>query len=363
MAGPVRSKLDLPIGQMPVTSMNVLTDTTTLSPTRVGELCRQAIADMGNGIAYGSKVVLQPSDEELLPLLGTPVAALCLGEQRLNWKLNALLSANARYCGVKIVGSNAVNRAFDRPRSQSLLLLYDKLTMTLLAHFDGTALSALRTGAYASIAVDVLLQDKSELSVSLHGAGPIADCVIDDLEAHHAARIRTVEVHSRRPERAAAFAARARARTGLDVRASGDRSLPADLVITATNTAQPVVAPEMLEGDVAVLHLGGDELPAAFIERALAVGTVICDDVAGVCQRSSQSLPLYFSRHGQRMSELATLFRIRSLHEPDALDAASRRPALMTCVGLPVLDLCLAQWLHEQQAGAVQPPLVTMEED
>lgn len=327
-----------------------------LDPRTVGRLARQAVGEMGQGVAYGNKVVLQPREDELALLLGAGAAGHCPGNQRLNWKLNALVSANARYCAVKIVGSNACNLALGLPRSQSQLLLYDKLTMTPVAQFDGTGLSARRTGAYASMAVDLLLAGRRRFSVRLYGAGPVAACVLDDLRAHHAHRIRCVDVRSRRPDSAHAFAEAGSARTGLDVRAGHGEAEPADLLITATNAARPIVPLDALHGDIVVLHLGGDELPAAFIERALARGTVICDDVKSVCHRDSQSLALYFSRQHLRLSELAALFRIRSLHD-GAMDdpSATSRPALMTCVGLPVLDLYLAQWLYEQRPGVADP--------
>ncbi len=315
-----------------------------------GMLARQAVADMAKGTAYGTKAVLQPRDEELLPLVGRSLAEVCPREERLNWKLNALVSANARYCAVKIVGSNACNRLLGKPRSQSLIVLYDKLTMCPLAMFDGTRISACRTGAYASMVVDATLMHRSAISVCLYGAGPIADCVVDDLRAHHPDRIERILVRSRRLDNAERFAAAAARRTGLEVRAiSPADEAPADMIITATNAAAPIIPVEALVGDVVVLHLGGDELPAPFIERALGNGTVVCDDVSSVCHRNSQSLALFFSRQGVRLSDLAGLFRIRSLHEAMTATSLLRRPVLVTCVGLPVLDLYLAQWLYEQQ--------------
>lgn len=324
-----------------------------LEPEVVGTLVRCALRDMAQGIAYGTKAVLQPRAEELPALAGRPLEALCPPEERLNWKLNALVSANARYCAVKIVGSNACNRAFGQPRSQSLIVLYDKLSMQPLAIFDGTEVSARRTGAYASMVVDAALAHRDRISLCLYGAGPIADCVVDDLQAHHRERIDHILVRSRRPERAARFATAASRRTGLDVRPIAlAAASPVDMVITATNAAAPIVAADLLDDEIVVLHLGGDELPAAFVEKTLACGTVVCDDVDSVCHRNSQSLPLFFSRQGVRLRDLAGLFRIRNLHAMIGQPPATlRRPALFTCVGLPVLDLYLAQWLHEQRGA------------
>lgn len=325
-------------------------DSAGLDARVAGVLARRAVADMAKGIAYGTKAVLQPSDDELLPLVGQSLADMCPPEERLNWKLNALVSANARYCAVKIVGSNALNKALGRARSQSLIILYDKLSMRPLAMFDGTMISARRTGAYASMVVDAALMHRPAISLCLHGTGPIADCVVDDLRAHHPDRIQRILVRSRRQENAERFAAAAARRTGLDVRAAAsvdDTSV--DMIITATNAAAPIIPAEALAGDIVVLHLGGDELPAAFIERALGDGSVICDDVSSVCHRNSQSLALFFSRQGQRLRDLASAFHVRSLHDVMSGTCMLRRPVLVTCVGLPVLDLYLTQWVYEQQ--------------
>lgn len=88
------------------------------------------------------------------------------------------------------------------------------------------------------------------------------------------------------------------------------------------------------------------------IERTLDTGTVLCDDVHAVDQRNSQSLALYFSRKNRSLASEAERFRIRNISQALASPPVPLRgPALVTCVGLPALDLYVAQSLYEQEIG------------
>ncbi len=322
-------------------------------PNVTGTLVRQALRDFQSGDAYGAKAVIQPSGRELLALLDTDQLDPRFANERLNWKLNALVSANQRYCATKLVGSNAYNRLRDLPRSQSLIVLYEKLGMTPLAILDGTEISARRTGAYASVVVDTLLATRKPFSVVLFGAGPIADCFIDDLHAHHGERIERVTVVTRTPATAQRFAATASTRTGLPISAAQGKQAAgnADLIITATNTRAPVLARQDVNERSVLLHLGGDELAPDLVAWMLEEGRVVCDDVDTVSHRNSQSLALFFSRTGRTLHDAARDHRIANLPNLLAHPAKETRsgPALVTCVGLPVLDLYLAQWVYEQQ--------------
>ncbi|GKT19944.1 hypothetical protein AVHY2522_24325 [Acidovorax sp. SUPP2522] len=316
----------------------------------VGTVVRRALLALAEGTAKGAKAVLQPDDSEIISLIGHETLDARFRDERLNWKLNALISTNAAYGAVKIVGSNAYNRTLGLPRSRSTILLYDKLTMQPLSIMDGTQISARRTGAYASVVVDITLQHKDRLTVFLYGTGPIAATIIDDLHAHHGHRIDKIFVKSRSIETAASFAKCAEQRTRLPIEAvvSDDQLANADLVITASNARNPLFNAGSLSDDIVVLNLGGDETPAEFIRHSLEAGTVICDDIKTVCHRNSQSLSLYFSRQNLRLEESASTYRILNfsqlLTSPSSL---LRKPVFVTCVGLPVLDLYVAQWIYE----------------
>lgn len=323
---------------------------TALDPACVGRWVRAALAAVAEGTAYGEKVVLQPAETELLDLLRLPRLDERFARERLNWKLSALVSVNDRYGGVKIVGSNAYNRLLDLPRSRSTILLFDKLTMQPVAVYDGTEISAARTGAFASIAADLFLSGLRSFEVLLFGTGAVAERVVADLAAHHGDRVAAVHVESRTSVRAAAFAAEQSARAPFPVLPVTDtgRIRLCDLIVTASNARHPVFDADSVAPDAVVLHLGGDETPAALVRHMLESGTVMCDDIHAVSHRNSQSLALFFSRTGRSLEAEAGRHGI--LNAWQALAAQNptyRRPALLTCVGLPVLDLFVAQSIHE----------------
>lgn len=325
-----------------------------LAPHIVGQRVRAALRALRDGEAYGTKAVLEPDEKELRALLGDAACTAYAHGERPNWKLSALVSINPSYGAVKIVGSHSYNRQHGDPRSTSTVLLYDKLTMRALAILDGSTLSAQRTGAYASVVVDRLLQQRATFSVFLFGAGRVAHAVVEDLEAHHPERIDTLYVRSRTPAGAEALVATFTARTSFPLVAAPTLDALPDctLIITASNANAPLFEPWQVGDDTVVLHLGGDETPDELIRYILEAGTVICDDIETVAHRRSQSLPLFFLRTGRSLDAMADAYQVRNLWQILDENTPYRMPALVTCVGLPVLDLYLAQHVYETARDA-----------
>ena len=337
IAGPRSKESPLGHGNIPLTQSDV------------GDLVRDALEAISTGLAYGAKIALQPDPAELPRLTGEAVSMLDLREQRLNWKLSALVSINEKYGAVKIVGSNAYNRNLGLPRSRSTILLFDKLTMLPVMVLDGTEISAARTGAYASIVAEHFPPDQETFSVFLFGAGKVAERVILDLAIRHGHRIERIYVKSHSSEGAEKLAARF-SRLPFKVIPSPHASElgTCAFVITASNAGKPLFDVSQLADEAVVLHLGGLESPDNFIRRALEVGTVFCDDTDAVCHRGSQSIAHYFKSRGQLLSQEAPKYQIGNLWSLSRTPQVTyRRPALITCVGLPVLDLYVAQRVFE----------------
>ncbi|BDU19893.1 hypothetical protein DYGSA30_13500 [Dyella sp. GSA-30] len=260
---------------------------------------------------------------------------------------------------MKIVGSNAYNRRTGQPRSQSTILLFDKLSMKPLCIMDGTDISAARTGAYASIVSETFRANIDGLRVFVFGTGAVATRAIADLMAHCGDRLDRVYVKAFTDQSVIALVDAFSEAPRPVVAGHLDDLASCHLIITATNTASPLFQGEDIAEDAVVLHLGGDETPAALIHQTLSLGTAICDDVASVSSRGSQSLALYFSRQGLSLNEEKERYGISNFHPHMALPAhAETSRCLITCVGLPALDLQLAERIHDicSNTKQVTPP-------
>ncbi|HEY4144197.1 hypothetical protein [Pinirhizobacter sp.] len=319
-----------------------------LSSRDIGLLVREALMSSRDGKTYGCKSVLAPHANELPLLITDNAPPWPISNERLNWKLSTLIAVNQKHGAVKIVGSNAYNRYAQRPRSQSTLLVFDKLSMRPLCIMDGTDISAARTGAYASIVADTYRAGVDGLRVFVFGTGAVAARAIADLMAHCGDRLDRIYVKAL-TDRSVATLVDAFSEASCPVVAGYRENLATcHLIITATNAATPVFQADDVSGDAVVLHLGGDETAPAVIRETLALGTATCDDVAAVASRGSQSLALYFSRQGLSLNEEKAKYGIANFypHMPLPAHTATSR-CLVTCVGLAALDLRLAERIHD----------------
>lgn len=324
-------------------------DVKTLHPLVVGKLVRTALRALRHQESYGVKAVLEPGQDELQLLVGKEYETCYPPGERANWKLSALLSINASYSAVKIVGSHSYNHRLGLPRSTSTILLYDKLSMRPVSIIDGTTLSAQRTGAYASIVIERLMRRCETFSVFLFGAGCVANAIIEDLIAHHSDRINTLYIRSRTQKGAENLAAHFAKRAAFSIVAVENLNRLADcmLVITASNAQAPLFEASQINSASVILHLGGNEVPGEWVSHILEKGTVICDDIASVSHRGSQSLALFFQQTGHSLESMAEVYQVKNLWQILDESTVYPLPVLVTCVGLPVLDLYLAQYVYE----------------
>jgi ornithine cyclodeaminase/alanine dehydrogenase-like protein (mu-crystallin family) len=255
---------------------------------------------------------------------------------------------------VKVIGANAFNRRLGLPRSTSTIVLLEKMTMRPVAVLDGTAISARRTGTYASTVFERCFGEGGEVSVFIFGAGPIARDVILCLDHVGSDRIREICVRSRTYEGAASMVAHTQPQTTIPLIPVADNSRLCDcaFVVTASNARQPVFEDGELAADAVTLHLGGDEVPQAYLQRALRTGTLVCDSLAMVSHRRSQSLALHFWRNGLSLETVGPLLGVHELSATQDWYSQPDGPVCITCVGLPMLDLYVAQATYEKYQKA-----------
>jgi ornithine cyclodeaminase/alanine dehydrogenase-like protein (mu-crystallin family) len=150
--------------------------------------------------------------------------------------------AGASSYSVKVVSVAPGNALAGRPVVMGTVLLGDSATGELLALIDGTALTALRTGAAGGVAARELSRSGT-CRVALFGAGAQARAQLTALACVRA--ITDVCVVTRDPGHAAAlrhWAAGERGLGAVAIRAAApkDAVADADIVITATTSPTPV---------------------------------------------------------------------------------------------------------------------------
>ncbi|HVP89856.1 MAG TPA: hypothetical protein VMS75_01440 [Terriglobales bacterium] len=183
-------------------------------------------------------------------------------------------SPSAGRVGLKVITLFERNRDLGLPFIQALALVLDAGTGTPIAIMDGTALTAIRTGAASGAATDLLARPDVR-KAAVFGAGLQART---QLEAVCAVRpIREAGVFDTDGARAAEFAARAGRELGLAVSAAAtpaEALRGAGVVCTATTAETPVFADGDLASGTHINAVGSykphvREIPPETVVRAL----------------------------------------------------------------------------------------------
>ena len=160
------------------------------------------------------------------------------------------------YYAVKVVGIAPAAPRAGLPLISATVLLGDAATGAPLALLEGTALTALRTGAAGGLAARALAAPDASV-VAIFGAGVQARTQLTAVLAVRA--IEDVRVTARDPRHADEFVAWARSRhRGVRIRAASaaDAVDGAGIVVAATSSATPVFAGASLAPGVHVTGVG-----------------------------------------------------------------------------------------------------------
>ena len=255
--------------------------------------------------------------------------------------------------GLKVITLFENNPMLDLPFIQAMVMLFDTVTGSPVAIMEGTALTAIRSGAASGAATDLLARTDAR-KAAIFGAGLQART---QLEAMCAVRsICEASVCDQDPARAATFAREASAELGIrvSVAATSAEALDgADVICTATTSATPVFAdsevgrgahinaigsykPHMREippGTVVRAHVVVDQLGAAWAEA----GDLIMPLQAGLIEtghlRAELGEIVAGSKPGRTDPETVTFFKSVGIAIQD-LAAASRVLANAKVLGL-----------------------------
>ena len=304
--------------------VDATTVTRSLSPDRARRLIRQELADG-----------LDPAGDP-------PRHAVPAGEGQ----LLVMPSATRTAAGVKVLSVAPGNPARGLERIQAVYVLMDAETLTPSVLIDGAAITALRTPAVSAVAIDALAPAEVD-SVVVFGTGPQA---LGHAEALLAVRQpSTLTVVGRRADPTRSTAQRisglATSRRLETVALVGDDGAieeavrAAQVVVTATSSATPVLGDDWVADGACVVAIGSHEadrreLGSALVGRSL----VVVEDLA-TARREAGDVILAAAQGALDWADVHALADLVT----GRVQRATDRPNVFKSVGMAWQDLVIAE--------------------
>jgi ornithine cyclodeaminase len=293
---------------------------------------------MGDAIsAVGAGFAALSSGQATVPL--RPAVPLLDGGVALS--MPAALAGASCY-SLKLVTVAPGNPAAGRPAVQATVLLGDARTGEVLALIDGTALTALRTGAAGGVAARELGRAGASRA-ALFGAGAQARTQLLALAAVRP--IADVRVVTREPAHASAFVEWARGipeLRGLAIRGSTARDAveDADIVVTATSSRTPVFEGGWLAPGTHVTAVGSYTAEMRELDEETLRGARIVVDQRAAALAESGEL------QGRQPEDVVEIGEIIAGRAPGRTSDAER--TVFKSVGNAVQDLVVAALAYER---------------
>lgn len=239
--------------------------------------------------------------------------------------LHSMAGAYGSYFGTKVYSANP------RYGAHFYFMLYDAKTAQPLALMEANHLGQIRTGAASGYATDLMSNPRAE-SLGIIGSGFQART---QLHAIRAVRpIKTVRVWSRSEEKRRQFAEESSVTV---VDSAEDAIRGAQIVVTATNSKDPVLESSWIEPGTMINAMGSNvanrrELPANLIQRA----DVIAAD--SIEQAKIEAGDLLLADHWSNVVELKD---VKQHYDPEQI-------TIFKSLGLGVEDVAAGAFLYER---------------
>ena len=266
-----------------------------------------------------------------------------------DWKVSALIGVAGQYAGVKWLGANTDNLSLQLPRSNSIIALNDHQTGRVLCAMDGALISALRTGAYAALATEVLAQSKPS-TVGIIGAGVIARCVLLCMAATVREQIDQVLIYDIVSDSKTGFANLMTEKTGIlveEIDDVGELMQRSGITVAATTAMTPFIKLSDVRPASTHIHLGGWEDEKAY---SVACGEppnkIVCDDIEMVIHRNVQTVA--FAYHDGLIGREHFYGTLGEILMKEKQGREGDEMIYFNAVGLPVLDVFVASRLFEE---------------
>ena len=255
-------------------------------------------------------------------------------------------STTRRAAGVKVLSVAPGNPARGLDRIQAVYVLMDAETLTPSVLIDGAALTSLRTPAVSAVAMDALAPAEVDAAV-VFGTGPQA---LGHAEALLAIRHpSSVTVVGRRGEAARATAQRvsglagngrvdARALTVDDPRVE-DAVREAQVVVTATSAATPVIGDDWVADGACVVAIGSHEPHRRELGSGLLGRSLVVVEDLGTAHREAGDVILAAAQGAVDWDDVRTLQDVVL----GKVERAGDRPNVFKSVGMAWQDLVIAE--------------------
>ncbi|MEM2238040.1 MAG: ornithine cyclodeaminase family protein [Candidatus Caldarchaeum sp.] len=213
-----------------------------------------------------------------------PRTVIPLHEKEAVWLNMPALSLHQKGYIIKVINEYKQNPArYGIESANGVILFFDVETGVLKGLVDAVQLTALRTGAIGGVGAKYMSR-KDVRVVGLVGSGRIAWAQLEAIASVRS--IQAVKIYSPTPQNRAKTAKRAEEELGVEaiaVDSSYEAVRKADVVITATSAAEPVLSGDWLDGDTHVTSMGvlptRRELDLRTFQRANVVAADLKDAV------------------------------------------------------------------------------------
>ncbi len=243
--------------------------------------------------------------------------------------LHSMAGAVGNYFGTKFYSTNP------RYGAHFYFFLYDAKTAQPLAMMEASYLGQIRTGAASGYATDLLANAKAE-TLAIIGSGFQAHTQLDAIRAVR--RIQTVRVWSRSEENRQKFA---QERSVTAANSAEEAVRGADIVVTATNSKDPVLESSWISDGTLVNAMGSNianrrELPADLVKRAALVA------VDSLEQARIEAGDLILADSWANVVELQNIVpNIEPHHDPNHV-------TIFKSIGLGIEDVAAGAFIYER---------------
>jgi ornithine cyclodeaminase/alanine dehydrogenase-like protein (mu-crystallin family) len=237
--------------------------------------------------------------------------------------------------GAKMVTFYPGNVALGKHTHMAVIQLFRAATGEPLATMDGRVITEMRTAAVSAVAVEHLAPAGARV-LAILGSGVQARSHLQALA--HVRRFEEIRVWSRTAEHARQFAAEAGGRA----MSAEEAVRGADVVLTLTSAAEPILHGEWLKPEALVCAVGAVTPTRRELDDEAMRGTVVVESRAAA-EREPGDILLSGAKISAELGELLNGGRL----------PASDRAVVFKSVGIGVEDIAAAKLVYERLEGDV----------